>query len=106
MAKASQMCKDRKMILFEPRDATANAKVYDNFEKHDIETYWINIKRPDATKQDFPVGIFRDIWHGFFSAGIYGYVFLNFYLLETGSILVMTLQSVGSIGDQMNPTTL
>ena len=51
MSKASQMCKDREMILFEPRDATANAKVYDTFREHDIETYWINIKRPDATKQ-------------------------------------------------------
>ena len=45
------MCKDREMMVFEPRDATANGLVYDAFAKNIAGNYWINVKREDASKQ-------------------------------------------------------
>ena len=49
---AMEICKDRNMKVFEPRDAVINGKVMKNImAKTSYETHWINIRREDALKE-------------------------------------------------------
>ena len=49
---AMEICKDRNMKVFEPRDAVVNGKVMKKImAETSYETHWINIRREDALKE-------------------------------------------------------
>ena len=47
---ATELCQERKMKVFEPRDAVIYHKVMTMITA-DWKQHWINIKREDASKQ-------------------------------------------------------
>ena len=49
---ATQMCKERNMKIYEPRDAVINVKVQKEIQKvTKYNDHWINIRRDDAMEE-------------------------------------------------------
>ena len=50
MKRAQEICTEKGMMLFEPRDATINRKVWQAMKTAGTGMYWLNLRREDPSK--------------------------------------------------------